>query len=485
MQRSRIVLFLVVLLAFQGWCKPNKDFGPEDYPEDNGPEDEKDEDIDDEDPADEDDDNDNGEPPKIISQPLTVRAYAGSTVMLPCSVVNSKNSLVIWKKDSEFLIMNKSPESRIRTLENNTLVIKDATMNDTSDSYKCSVLDKNNPAEIVHRVVIETKRPATGSASLNIRVTPDERVVVKHGERITLGCHIDLRPAPEIKWFRKNKRIHGGEETINGTYMTIHKANRHHAGIYQCLADDGKENPPHAAIDVIVQYTPEIETDYDVQHTGIGIESQLTCIVHANPIATVKWLKDQKEILPKKGKVIMRDNKTRHTLHIQHTSAHDLGQYTCTATNDLGESSTTITLSAVPSRATFYEGETVNDEKGMLLKWHFESYSPIAEAKVEMRRKGTNNWKPLTSPKVDAIEPNKYVATQRIGRLDAEAYEIVLAARNTFGWSTPSVPYTITGDFKAKQAESVTKSSAVSTKTNVAMTALLLVLSTRALFMSL
>lgn len=84
-------------------------------------------------------------------------------------------------------------------------------------------------------------------------------------------------------------------------------------------------------------------------HSGVGIESEMTCTVSAFPRALIKWYKDNKEITQKKGLIIMyhgemKGNKTKHVLKILHTAKHDFGDYKCVAQNSIGRASKTIKL---------------------------------------------------------------------------------------------------------------------------------------------
>lgn len=94
---------------------------------------------------------------------------------------------------------------------------------------------------------------------------------------------------------------------------------------------------------------PEIEVKRNVVHTGEGIESEMTCIVSASPEAIIKWYKDNKEIIHKKGGIVMhhgvmKNNKTKHVLKIIHTSMQDFGEYKCRAQNSIGEDIKSIIL---------------------------------------------------------------------------------------------------------------------------------------------
>lgn len=79
-------------------------------------------------------------------------------------------------------------------------------------------------------------------------------------------------------------------------------------------------------------------------HTGIGVQSRLTCNVHAYPHAKVAWFKDQERVRPKKGSIEFKGEKNHHILEIMHTEKEDLGDYTCVAENEIGRAKKTISL---------------------------------------------------------------------------------------------------------------------------------------------
>lgn len=94
---------------------------------------------------------------------------------------------------------------------------------------------------------------------------------------------------------------------------------------------------------------PEIEVKRNIVHTGESIESEMQCIVSAYPEAIITWFKDGKEIMHKKGSVIlhhgnMKGNKTKHVLKILHTSTKDFGEYKCRAKNSIGGDTKSILL---------------------------------------------------------------------------------------------------------------------------------------------
>lgn len=71
---------------------------------------------------------------------------------------------------------------------------------------------------------------------------------------------------------------------------------------------------------------PEVETERTSVHTGIGMEAQLVCLVHAEPAPHVTWYKDTTQLgTTEKHATQTRGN--RHTLIIRNVSAADFGNY--------------------------------------------------------------------------------------------------------------------------------------------------------------
>lgn len=114
-------------------------------------------------------------------------------------------------KDNEYLYV----ESQIHTLEpkrivrmpDNSLVIFNASVADSSNNYKCSILRKPDPIDLIHRVLVdeiyqETPPPQHSHKGI-IRVIPSKKVEVNLGQVLKLGCETNIQPPPEIKWFVK------------------------------------------------------------------------------------------------------------------------------------------------------------------------------------------------------------------------------------------------------------------------------------------
>ncbi|KYN20034.1 Neurotrimin, partial [Trachymyrmex cornetzi] len=410
-------------------------------------------------------------PPQILSHPISVRVKAGDTVILPCQVIHTDNYVVVWLKDDKYLYFESQKytedDKRIVRLPNNSLVIYNATVEDSSNNYKCSILQNPHSIDLTHRLLVDENprqesTPPQYSHKGIIRVRPSKKVEVNQGHNITLGCETDIQPPPEIKWFIENKKVDGYDPDVilDGNYITIKKVNESHSGLYQCLAEDGSETPAMEAINVVVNSIntfafaadkPKIEVERIV-YSGTGVDSEITCIVSAHPVALVMWYKDDKLLTQKKGSIMMfhriipNSNKTKHILKILHPSTQDFGEYKCRADNAIGHVIRSIILTGVPSQAKISGAKMTDDDAGIILKWHLESYSPISEYKVQYRRKGDPEWN-FIEPEVKDGKGNQYIVECPIPELLPGSYEAILKARNEFGWSLDSEPHTFSGDY--------------------------------------
>ncbi|EZA50343.1 Lachesin [Ooceraea biroi] len=420
----------------------------------------------------------------------SIRVKAGSTVLLPCQVIHAENYAITWTKDGEYLYFGGQPyisDKRIVNLPNNSLVIHNASVNDTSNDYKCTVLAENNLV-ITHRLLVDPAPEKTHQQSVPqhshkgiIRVMPSRRVDVIQGHSVRLGCETDIQPPPEIKWFIENKKVNSYDPdvTVDGNYLTIRKVSRSHSGLYQCLAEDGSKQPAMEAIAVVVHYVPEIEVKRNIVHSGAGIESEMTCIVSAYPEAIITWYKGDKEIMHKKGSIVMhhgvmKNNKTKHVLKVLHTLPRDFGEYKCRAQNTIGQDTKSIILTGAPSQPKLTGAEMTNDDMAIILKWRLESYSPINEYRLQYRRAGDDVWS-VVEPEVKDGKGNQFTVEHPIEDLQPGSYEAIFMARNAFGWSPPSEPHMFTGDSPPEMARKEGNAAAVQIRPPGALLALILV----------
>ncbi|XP_074094926.1 opioid-binding protein/cell adhesion molecule [Cotesia typhae] len=439
MYSTRIAAFFALLLVCQAYGRPDQQPDAENNEEEGYLGDETDYEEESEGDAANDNNEALAEPPEIKTKPQMIEVRPGSNVELPCYIVNGDDYTVEWKKGNVSLFfgdsdMTKDITSKIVTTANHSLIIYNVTKNDSSDSYTCSLLGVDQPVEVTHKVHV-VDRPKDDDK--RIRVVPGKRVEVNENESVTFGC--EIKGSHKIVWSHKGLSLHNGEEiNKNGKYVTIIKANRHHGGLYQCLADVPEDRPPYESIDVVVKFKPVIETEHDIVHTGIGQISELKCKIHAHPRAKVTWSKNGKPVTGRKDKKLHSEDKNSRVLIIEQTDNNDFGSYVCTASNTMGEASKEIILTGTPAKPKWVGMDRLDDEKTIVFKWKVKSYSPIKEYKLEYRRKGDADWKSV-SPNVKDGEGDEFMVDHALEGLQAGVtYETKLLAKNELGWSSSS-----------------------------------------------
>ncbi|XP_068084641.1 protein CEPU-1 [Anabrus simplex] len=299
-------------------------------------------------------------------------------------------------------------------------------------------------------------------------VTSGGSMDVKKGSTVTLECRASGNPVPTITWTRKNNLLPSGEKSVEGFSITIEQANRHHAGVYECTANNGVGEPVTQHINLHVQYPPEIEVERSWVHSGEGYEAQLVCIVHAEPPADVLWYRDTLR-LDTTERAIMETRGSRHTLILRKVQASDFGNYSCVADNALGKTRQYVELSGKPNPAVFSSHPLGRYRDSYNLSWAVNSYTPIEEFKLSFRKlpNSPHGEKLQAHPKRPSRRDNETYVYMGYGSVrsdwsdvilsttpseqfrqqmsylirglePAAQYEATVQARNRFGWNQVS-----------------------------------------------
>uniref|UniRef100_A0A8D8LSB1 Lachesin n=1 Tax=Cacopsylla melanoneura TaxID=428564 RepID=A0A8D8LSB1_9HEMI len=312
------------------------------------------------------------------------RVVTNDTVVLPCEVVNPGNYVLAWKKGIAILTAGGTkvtPDKRIRLVDGYNLEIRDIQTKDAGN-YVCHIATME-PREITHTVEILV--PPRMSYGKELR-----EVDVKKGTSTTLDCKADGNPVPKVTWTRVNNILPSGEKSIESPTLLIEQANRHHAGIYKCTANNGVGSPASSEVNVKVLFPPEIELERAWVHSGEGYEAQLVCIVDAQPTAEVIWYKETLK-LDTTERRIMETRGRRHTLVIRKVLFTDFGNYSCVAENSMGKTRQYLELSGRPNPAIFKSHPTGRYKDNYNITWAVNSYTPIEEFKLLFRKVPVHN----------------------------------------------------------------------------------------------
>ncbi|XP_060522817.1 limbic system-associated membrane protein-like [Cylas formicarius] len=433
-----------------------------------------------------------GKPPAFVTPGQTYRIATGSTVVLPCRITQPGSYVLAWKRGIAVLTagpVKVTPDPRVRLLPSPavgasvsgsgvpgipelsgggySLELKDVKPQDAGD-YVCQI-GTMEPREITH--------------TLEILVPPRIHYVshtgpleVAQGATVKMECRASGNPVPVVSWTRKNNVLPSGERSVNGLSLVIQHADRHSAGQYQCSADNGVGQPDTKHITLKVLYPPEVETERSYVHTGVGLEAQLVCLVHAEPGPQVLWFKDTAQLgTTEQHATQARGN--RYTLVIRNVTMADFGNYSCVASNMHGKSRGNLELTGTASTALFDSPSLGPDKDQYNISWSVNSHASVIEYKLyyrqqprhhhshyqdDIRANNTrigfrNDWNNVIIPGYGVTStylgsvpaPYPGVTRQRMSYIirnlqPATTYEARVQAKNEHGWNKMSPAFHFT-----------------------------------------
>ncbi|XP_058834834.1 uncharacterized protein LOC131692025 [Topomyia yanbarensis] len=434
--------------------------------------DEDDYNYDDEDePSKENPDNEIGNPgPSSASQLLTknqtIETELDDMVTLPCRVQNpEENTIVMWYNTSHLLYVrtnNHTNDPRLSLGKDSSLTIRNVHASDDS-IYKCTVL----PIQKSAYITLKVRGPPH-----NVRIThgnsdyTDRELEIQQRDRkFIIHCRALGYPTPSITWSFRGKHLDDSYAKHTGImirkeFLEIHDVKAHHAGEYECLAQNGIGEPVSAVVNVQIksnatkpgsgedggttvfpedkEASPSIVKHVDYLNTAIGENAELVCLYHSNPEARkVQWLRGDEVLHPSAKHGINEDRHNHHQrtrLTVRNVEQKDLVAYLCKVENALGEASAKTILGLLPGAAHLIHS---NYSNGLLhTVWRVRSAQPLSD--LQILYKGENT-KYLT---IDATisEQNKEESgdvwnIKRSIRLPEGEWFITARAKNTEGWS--------------------------------------------------
>jgi len=396
--------------------------------------------------------------PQFTSQAQTLLVNEGDTIKLPCMVDRLEGFVMLWKKNKDIIaVASQIIDKRVRLDESangNHLLIGQANPSDAG-VYTCQI-SAYTPTHLTHTVRIRVK-PV-------ISTNPKDVLIVTAGSSATLECTVvSGTPTPEVRWRRKERKLPTGEEEIVGSTLTFSEVSRHDAGHYLCLADNGfGPSPVQKEVRLEVTYAPEIEIDNLLIQTKHGEEEEIVCTVHAVPLATVTWLKGETTVDANTPNIVINKKHNHHTLTILSVKEDTIGQYSCLASNTLGQAKQTVEVNGLARPAIItssMEGQFTNE---YTLQWHATSRDDITQFQVSVRKEKETEWD-LFEVEVEGVGAEHHVGVEHHGHLllndlqQATLYEARVASKNRFGFNQPGKVFI----FGTKGSDPVQKQSAM------------------------
>ncbi|XP_069186645.1 protein amalgam isoform X7 [Procambarus clarkii] len=383
--------------------------------------------------------------PTFITNAQQFSVELGGDITFPCAVENLGSHLVMFKhimnsgENKLLFVGDIALKPSVKFTKNGNSFVLNGVARRHAGKYVCRI--ETSPAtELTH--TLDVQYPATVR-----RVSPEVQRVVQ-GSSVTLECVAEGNPPAAINWSRQQGHLPSGAQSEEGLSITLENVDRHVEGTYICTASNGIGDPSSASMTVEVEYPPEVITEQAILHTGEGDEAKLMCIVHGRPPPHVSWGKDGKPINPDYH-ITEHDSLHRHTLTISKVREEDFGDYTCTAENSQGQKANTLRLTGLPKTPKMTSSPSGGEKTSYTLTWETESYTPIAQYRLQYRKFKPNITKQAPGMWIDRLhspKPSEGNLTGPIHHMShaiemlepATDYEATVAVENKFGWSGTS-----------------------------------------------
>ncbi|XP_050540599.1 lachesin-like isoform X2 [Daktulosphaira vitifoliae] len=293
--------------------------------------------------------------PEFTEPIVNVTVPAGRSVKLGCSVRNLGSYKVAWMHFEQSAILTV----------NSHVITRNPRITVSHDKHRTWFLHIGNVQQEDrgrYMCQINTITAKTQIGFLNVVVPPSisdslssSDAIVREGANVSLTCHVDGFPKPEIKW----KRDDGAQININKTLtvsewaeptLELHKISRLDMGAYLCIATNSVPPSVSKRIKVSVDFPPMLWIPHQLVGVPLGYNVTLECYTEAHPTSLHYWTRDNGQMLHdnSKYKAIsiqgIPSYKVQMKLTIMDVSQTDYGVYKCVAKNSRGETDGTIRL---------------------------------------------------------------------------------------------------------------------------------------------
>nr|XP_053612852.1 cell adhesion molecule Dscam2 isoform X38 [Plodia interpunctella] len=266
---------------------------------------------------------------------LTEYVIRGNAAVLKCSIPSFVADFVkveAWI-DEEGKVINYSEdlEGKYLVLPSGELHIRDVGPEDGYKSYQCRTK---------HRLTGETRLSATKGRLVITepvgRVSPkftsgdkSRAFDAESGDNVTMLCPAQAFPAPAFRWYKfiegttrkQPVTLNDRVKQVSGT-LIIKEAKVEDSGKYLCVVNNSVGGE---SVETVLTVTAPLKTAVEpaTQTVDFGRPAIFTCKYEGNPVKTITWLKDGKDM--------------KHhdpLLRIESVKKEDKGMYQCFIRND-------------------------------------------------------------------------------------------------------------------------------------------------------
>ncbi|XP_062527444.1 cell adhesion molecule Dscam2 isoform X18 [Bombyx mori] len=290
----------------------------------------------------------------VVTQAYTVNlmeesVLRGNAVVLKCHISTfvteyvSVSSWIVSEEDKNDLEIKAEPndmDGKYLVLPSGELHIRDVGPEDGYKSYQCRTK---------HRLTGETRLSATkgrlvitepiNSAPPKVPTKTIEFVQFHLNNSITLLCLAQAYPVPIFRWYKfidgttrkQPVTLDDRVKQVSGT-LIIKEAKVEDSGKYLCVVNNSVGGE---SVETVLTVTAPLKATVEpaTQTVDFGRPAVFTCRYEGNPVKTITWLKDGKD---------MKHHDA--SLRIESVKKEDKGMYQCSIRNDQESASASAEL---------------------------------------------------------------------------------------------------------------------------------------------
>ncbi|XP_061239478.1 hemicentin-1 isoform X3 [Bos javanicus] len=361
-------------------------------------------------------------PPSIADEPTDFLVTKHTPTVITCTASGVPFPSIHWMKNGVRLLPRGEG---YRILSSGAIEILDTQLSHAG-RYTC--VTRNSAGSAHRHVSLHVQEPPV------IQPQPSELDVILNNP-ILLPCEATGTPSPFISWQKEGISVISSGRShavLPRGGLQISRAVREDAGTYMCVA----QNPAGTALGKIklnVQVPPVISPHRKEYITVVDKPIMLPCKADGLPPPDIMWHKDGHVIVESVRQRILSSG----ALQIAFAQPGDAGQYTCTAANVAGSSSTSTKLTVhVPPRIQSTEVHyTVNENSQAVLPCVADGIPTPAI-----------NWKKDNVPLANllgkyTVEPYGELILENVVLEDSGTYTCI--ANNAAGEDTHTISLTV------------------------------------------
>lgn len=280
----------------------------------------------------------------------------GSTLVFTSKFQGIPTPDIKWLKNGKELQID---EDVTIITENFTSTVTILNMNRKRvGKYEIVATNKAGEARSSGSVVVSDKKDSEELRAPKF-IEPLQPKTVLENDVVILEATVESYPTSSFQWFVNSQpvktlpdlRIAGKE---NKSILIVEKFSKTNIGVYTCRAENVAGSVTSTAS---VQIVPETQLEEVVEFVSPrfieklnpiqlmdGDELILPCKVVGHPTPKIEWFRNDQPIIEQKGTTISQENNGLCVLTISEVFPEDAGEYTCYASNKIGDTLCKVTV---------------------------------------------------------------------------------------------------------------------------------------------